>query len=146
VTGRPESGFTLLEMLVVLMVLALGTALVMVSSRQGPAQQLKAECSRLASWLEAARAQARAQGLPVQALVDAGGVTVSGLPKESFPNDRLNWLQASTRAEAGLWVLGPEPILPPQSIGLSAQSESGAAAATTEQAVTSGLEPWECRP
>ena len=53
-------GFTLLELLVVLLIMALGSAGVAWSLRQTPEQALEREAQRLIYWLEVARVQASA--------------------------------------------------------------------------------------
>jgi len=78
--AKLQQGFTLLELLVVLTVMALGSAGVALALRSTPQQQLQEEAQRLVAWLESARTQARSQGLVVRAKLEPEGITVLGLP------------------------------------------------------------------
>jgi type II secretion system protein H len=71
---RPAAGFTLVEILVVLVILAIGTGLAVVSLAPDPRAAAQREGQRFAGALEyaAARAQIRAETLGV----DAGGPTI----------------------------------------------------------------------
>ena len=116
-------GFTLLELLVVLLIMALGSAGVAWSLRQTPEQALEREAQRLIYWLEVARVQASVQGQRVQWVATPLGYSFwvngpSTLPKEIIP-----WLANSTQVVSSnsSLVLGPEPILSPQSIELGMQ-------------------------
>ncbi len=62
---RATRGFTLVEMLVVLLVIALGAGAVSLSLRDASESRLDHEGERLVTLLEAARAEARMLGLPV---------------------------------------------------------------------------------
>ena len=59
-------GFTLLELLVVLSIMALATVGVGLAMRDGTQAQLERDAERLAALLESARAQSRASGVPVR--------------------------------------------------------------------------------
>ena len=59
-------GFTLLELLVVLAIVALATAGVGFAMRDSSQVQLEREADRLAALLESARARSRGPGLPVR--------------------------------------------------------------------------------
>ena len=61
-----QGGFTLLELLVVLSIVALATAGAGLAMRDSGQTQLEREAARLAALLESARAQSRAGGLPVR--------------------------------------------------------------------------------
>ena len=65
-TWRRARGFTLLELLVVISIMALATAGVGLALRDGGQQALEREGERLAVLLESARAQSRASGVPVR--------------------------------------------------------------------------------
>ena len=108
-------GFSLLELLVVISIMALATAGVALSLRDSGQSQLEREAQRLSALLEAGRAQARASGTLVswQAQAQGPGFRFEGLPADnSLPTQ---WLDAGTRvAEGSVLVLGPEPLLPPQ--------------------------------
>ena len=94
-------GFTLLELLVVVALIS----------------ALERDATRLAALLETARAQARASGLPVVWRSTPTGFVFEGLPPPGLPQ---RWLSEATRTTASQpVVLGPEPLIPPQSIALT---------------------------
>jgi len=106
-------GFSLLELLVVISIMALATAGVALSLRDTGQSRLEREGQRLAALLEAGRAQARASGTLVRWQVQGNGFRFVGLPPSStLPTQ---WLDAGTRvADGTVLVLGPDPLLPPQ--------------------------------
>jgi general secretion pathway protein H len=121
---RPHaSGFTLLELMIVVALLAVVVGMVSVSLRDSNANHLDEEAMRLSALFEAARARSRATGQEVrwQPMAAPGnGFEFSGLP----PNAGLPkaWLDERTRAEvlgAPLLRLGPEPVIGPQRLRLS---------------------------
>ena len=63
--GRCAGGFTILELLVVITIIALATGMTMLALRDGQQQRLEQEAVRLAALLEAARMESRASGRPV---------------------------------------------------------------------------------
>jgi len=120
-------GFTLLELLVVLFIIAIATAGVSLVMRDSSATALQRDAERLTVLLESGRAQSRLAGSPVvwQLQPSGGGF--------SFGNNSLalptQWLDASTlarviRGSAGVEaiLLGPEPVLAPQEIELTSLS------------------------
>jgi general secretion pathway protein H len=115
-----QQGFTLLELMVVVAIVALGAALVTSALPDSTQSRLEEEGTRLSALLEAARTQSRATG---QAVYWQPGPESAfrfvGLPKEdALPS---NWLGNGMSAEvvgAAAVVLGPEPILPAQRIVL----------------------------
>lgn len=139
---RVQFGFTLLELLLVLAIMALGSSAVVFALRDGPAQQLEKEAQRLNAWLEATRVQARTQGLQVQALSSEQGVRISVLPAGALPDKQLMWLHASTIAQGSPLILGPEPLLPAQSWFLSSRSFP----AQSLRIGTDGLHPFKVLP
>src|SRR4249920_3578445 len=64
--ARPAPGFTLVELLVVLVMIGISVALASLALRDPSAARLEQEGARLAALLEAGRAEARALGLPVR--------------------------------------------------------------------------------
>ena len=137
-----QRGFTLLELLVVLTLVALGSAGVALALRSTPQQQLQEESQRVVAWLEAARGQARSQGLPVRALVQPDGPTVLGLPAVTLAQPQLRWLHPQTQAVPAELVLGPEPILPAQNMRLQHTLDAQARI----QIGTQGLRPFAIQP
>ena len=114
---HPAGGFTLLELLVVVALIAIATAGVSLSLRDSADSALERDATRLAALLETARAQARANGLPVVWRSTGGGFVFEGLPAPALPQ---HWLSPTTHAAPGQTVLlGPEPLIPRQSIALS---------------------------
>ena len=149
---RPPAGFTLIELLVVVAIIAIGSGGVMFALRDSAASQLEREGLRLAALLESARAQSRNSG---QALrwrpVDGGFVieAAAGLPAAGGPGPTPSatapgtsrWLSQDTRVQGGphlVLVLGPEPLLPPQSVLI----ESAALPGRPVQVATDGLRPF----
>lgn len=113
-TLRRARGFTLLELLVVVSIMALATAGVGLALRDGSQQSLEREGERLAALLESARAQSRASGVLVRWRAVEGGFRFDGLRAGTLPTQ---WLDNSTRVRGpGSLVLGPEPLIGPQQV------------------------------
>ena len=118
-----QYGFTLLELLVVIAVIALGTAGVALAMRDSGQTLVEREATRLAALLDAARSQSRATGRMVTWTVtlDDKNQSVmrwSGLRhKEPLPT---NWLSPLTQAvDAKPLILGPDPVIAPQRLRLA---------------------------
>lgn len=134
------SGFTLLELLVVVALIAVATASVSLSLRDNAESALARDAQRLASLLEAARAQARASGVAAQWQPTATGFQFSGLPRQNLPSQ---WLTDGTRAFViAPIVLGPEPMIGPQTVALSHALASPQSQASRLWLVTDGLRPF----
>jgi general secretion pathway protein H len=132
---RTQAGFTLVELLVVLVLIALSSAVVALSLRDADASQLDEEAERLSTLLEMARAEARISGLAVRWVPAGAEEDAPGLRNENGPErhfrfvgapQRLGlptrWLDEGVSAQvlgARSVLLGPEAILPPQRILLS---------------------------
>lgn len=113
-TLRRARGFTLLELLVVVSIMALATAGAGLALRDGSQQSLEREGERLAALLESARAQSRASGVLVRWRAVEGGFRFDGLRAGTLPTQ---WLDNSTRVRgSGSLVLGPEPLIGPQQV------------------------------
>jgi general secretion pathway protein H len=124
-TLRQTAGFTLIELIVVLAIVAIATTLVSLALRDGTQARLEEEGARLAALLESARAEARASGIAVRwAPADADASDGQGFRFVGLPADAelpTHWLTAGVSAEvtgARALLLGPEPILPPQRVVL----------------------------
>lgn len=123
-----QAGFTLVELLVVLLIVALASGGVTLALRDSQAQQLEREAQRLVAWLEAGRAQARASASAIHWRSRADGFEFVGAGLR--PNQRYTllrpqtWLQPGVQArivappQAQTLQLGPEAILPAQTLEL----------------------------
>ena len=129
-------GFTLLELLVVISIMALATAGVGLAMRDGGQAQLEREAERLAALLESGRAQSRASGVPVRWQATADGFRFDGVRPGALPHQ---WLQADTRVRGNsVLVLGPEPLIGPQQVTLVQTSHPEHAL----RVATDGLRPF----
>jgi general secretion pathway protein H len=123
-------GFTLLELMIVVALIAIASAVASLALRDPSATRLEREATRLAALLESARAESRSMGLPVIWLPvpSVGGELPKdfqfvGLPENLAPG--MRWLEAGVVAEVegasaaapGI-ILGPEPMLTPARIAL----------------------------
>lgn len=121
-------GFTLLELLVVVSIVALATAGVSLSLRDSDATALDNESLRLMAMLDSARALSRTSGVPVRWRSNDGGFEFLGVPSSARGNDSLamprTWLHPDTQArviqppDAAELVLGPEPLIAAQRVEL----------------------------
>ena len=141
---RPhQAGFTLIELMVVVLLVAIASTVATLALRDPSATRLEQEAARLSALLESARAEARASGLPARWRVnmpdsDRGpGFHFVGLPESSgLPG---HWLHEGVVAEvvgAGAVVLGPEPMIGAQRIVLRLDEQRLALA-------TDGIGPFE---
>lgn len=116
---RRPNGFTLIEVLVVVAIAAVGAGLVAFAIRDPAQTRLEHEAARLVALLETARAESRASGVEVTWVpgTDPQGDAFRfvGLPAAAaMPT---HWLDAAVAAQVvggKLLVLGPDAILPPQ--------------------------------
>ncbi|HMZ00304.1 MAG TPA: prepilin-type N-terminal cleavage/methylation domain-containing protein [Burkholderiaceae bacterium] len=142
-----QGGFTLLELLIVVAIIALASSVVALALPDPGATRLEREAQRLATLLEGGRAQARALGLPVYWTLgaapprpgtDASRPADEPAPPQDFHFDGLpagndlptRWLDAGSAADPASTLqvellpprravqLGPEPVIPAQRIVL----------------------------
>lgn len=134
---RAASGFTLLELLVVVAIIAIASAGVSFAIRDSAQSSLEREGERLVALLEAGRAMSRTSGQPVRWHDTAQGFAFDGLNASRLPQA---WLSTDTvvawdpRLDRAI-TLGPEPILDPQSVTLVQQGRS-------LRIATDGLRPF----
>ncbi len=119
-----KAGFSLVELLVVLLLIALVSGLASLALRDGGQAALEREALRLSALLEAGRAEARASGVAVRFELTSPGSDPAfrfvGLPPESLPAG--HWLNPELRARidgATALRLGPEPLIGAQRILLT---------------------------
>lgn len=119
--GGRARGFTLLELMVVVAMIAIVTSVVSFAIPDPASTRLEREAARLVAIMESARMQARSGALTVlwvpQPKGDEADYQFVGLPPAFMPP--LKWLEREVRAEVvggRSIVLGPEPVIGAQSI------------------------------
>ncbi len=132
-------GFSLLELLVVVAIVAMVSAGVGFAMRDSSQVQLDRDAERLAALLESARAQSRVSGVPTRWHATASGFRFEGLVAGTLPTQ---WLDPDTDAvgEPGpaSLLLGPEPIIGPQEVVLTSRSQP----ARRVRLATDGVRPF----
>ncbi|HTH11412.1 MAG TPA: prepilin-type N-terminal cleavage/methylation domain-containing protein [Acidovorax sp.] len=138
-----QGGFTLLELLVVISIIALATAGVGIAMRNSGQTLIEREAARLAALLESARAQSRASGTPVRWRADARGFRFEGLAPSAQAALPSQWLDAGTTVRAPtVLVLGPEPLIGPQQVFITHQASPD----RTLRVATDGVRPFTVEP
>jgi general secretion pathway protein H len=107
-------GFTLLEMLLVVTIVAIASAGVSFALRDSSQSKLETEAQRLAALLESARAQSRATGVPVYWSTSSTGFAWQGL-RDTAGRWQGEGIVAATEKPL---LLGPEPLIAPQTVRL----------------------------
>lgn len=127
--ARRQAGFTLIELIVAITIIAIASATVVMAIRDRGEADLEREALYLASVLETARAEARAAALDVRWVPDGndGRYRVTGLPAALTERLQLNrrWLGEAPIVEIhgpaanGRSIrLGPEPLIGAQQLQL----------------------------
>jgi general secretion pathway protein H len=143
--GNPErslGGFTLLELLVVVAIVAMASVGVGFAMRDASLVQLERDAERLSALLESARARSRVSGVPVRWHPTEDGFRFEGLSGPDLPQ---HWLDTDTQV-AGVagtvsLTLGPEPIIGPQEVTLVSSQAPGKSVRLT----TDGVRPFALR-
>ena len=131
-------GFTLLELLVVLAIIAIATAGTTLALRDSSVTALEREAQRLAAVLEAGRSQSRTTGLLMAWQASDEGFTISEnmVPATTATQAWLTpGITVQTTNNRSSVILGPEPIIAAQSITLFL-------AGRRIQITTDGLRPF----
>ena len=150
-----QRGFTLIELMVVVLIVALASGMVAISLRDTQGIALEREGQRLAALLEYARAQSRLQGTAVRWRATRNGFALEGLNK---PVPEQPWLSEDTRVldvlphkpvtqsadldTLATLALGPEPVLTPQSVLLVSRQTPG----NPVRVATDGVRPFAVVP
>ena len=136
--GR-QWGLTLLELLLVLSIAAMATAMAALALRNQGEQALQREGERLIALLEGQRAWSRSSGQAVRWVPVENGFVFQGRvparPPERWLSQGVQVQWPPTSAERAL-VLGPEPILAAQSVVLKLREQE-------LRLSTNGLAPFQ---
>ncbi|MFG6416235.1 Tfp pilus assembly protein FimT/FimU [Roseateles sp. DC23W] len=125
--GGFNAGFTLIELMVVVVLIAITSATISLALRDPNETQLQREAQRLAALLETARAESRTSGLAVRWVPKgsrsgedfhfAGLPPTLQLPSRWLGDPVAVTIDNASAANPGL-VLGPEPLIPAQRLQL----------------------------
>ena len=145
----------MVELLVVLMLVAVGSSLVVLGWRDAPANPLSSEADRLVQVLETARALARSQQTPMLWRSDTNGFSVQPMarlsdhtsaPAQKLPNgetfQHLQWLTPGTQSDPQQLVFSAEPVQAPMRLQLT-NSNNGVDQLTL---ISDGVTPWQRQP
>jgi general secretion pathway protein H len=129
---RYSRGFTLLELMIVLLILGIASAAVAFAMSSGPSRALQQEGERLAAILEAGRAQSRTTGVSVYFQPREGGFA---LASAAGTVTRSWMISAVTVSPSTPLALGPDPIIAAHRLGLMMEGQ-------TVVVATNGVAPF----
>ena len=117
-------GFTLLELLVVLVIIGVAAGVVSLSVAPSEERLLASEIDRLGALFRLAQNEARVSGRPLAWEADTNGYRflAGDAPRGEDPDDPLRprrWPFPVQRVEAPALVFGAEPLLTPAEIHIS---------------------------
>ena len=150
--AHPSSGFTLIELLIVVFIIALSSAVAVMSLRPSHNQQNLQNAQQLAALLDSTRTNARAEKTPMLWMCDQSGLSVQvALPTlfilpSSAQAKHYNWQAGSAYCDPTQGVIGPEPIVKAQSINVynsSLSIKESSDVNTAVQIATDGLGPFK---
>lgn len=109
-----SSGFTLLELLLVIVIGAIAVSGVVMALPSSQNRQLTQEADRLAALLESARARSRATGEAVYFQAEGKKMGFTGAQTQSILP--AHWMYPDTLAKPVQLILGPEPVIDAQRV------------------------------
>jgi general secretion pathway protein H len=112
VRGNSERGFTLVEVLVVLVIVAIGASMVSLSIGKGP-DPLRDDAQRLADAFTVAQSEARSDGRPIRWLPASGGWSFERQGRGDSPTAEedvmlpVDTLERDDALRPRAWLAGP---------------------------------------
>ena len=102
-----QQGFTLIELMVVLVIIGIATAAISLTIHQDPARTLREDAKRLALLLETAQSEARSDGRRIVWLADSQGYRFARLGQEGTDNNAFN---TDPQLRPRLWQAAPVKV------------------------------------